>query len=71
MNIALITGSSGLVGSEAVYFFHNKKFKIIGIDNNYRRYFFGKNGDTSWKKRELKKKITSYVHFSKDIRNFN
>jgi CDP-paratose 2-epimerase len=71
MNIALITGSSGLVGSEAAYFFHNKKFKIIGIDNNCRRYFFGKNGDTSWKKRELKKKITSYHHFSIDIRNFN
>jgi CDP-paratose 2-epimerase len=71
MNIALITGSSGLVGSEAAFFFHNKKFKIIGIDNNYRKYFFGKNGDTSWKKRELKRKIPNYTHFSKDIRNFN
>ena len=43
MKYALITGSNGLVGSEAVDFFIKKKFKIIAIDNNFRRYFFGKN----------------------------
>ena len=38
----LITGSSGLVGSECVEFFINKKFNVIGIDNDYRSFFFGK-----------------------------
>ena len=48
MNIALITGSCGLVGSEASIFFAKKGFKIIGIDNNTRKFFFGKDGDISW-----------------------
>ncbi len=40
MSIALITGSSGLVGSEAASFFHDKGFDVIGIDNNLRKFFF-------------------------------
>ena len=40
MSIALITGSSGLVGSEATNFFHDKGFDIVGIDNNLRKFFF-------------------------------
>mgnify|MGYP006162529753 CR=1 FL=1 len=39
MSIALITGSSGLVGSESVKFFSEKGFDIIGIDNNLRKFF--------------------------------
>ena len=50
MNIALITGSCGLVGSESALFFA-KKFKILGIDNNTRRFLFGKDGDISWVKK--------------------
>ncbi len=42
MNIALITGSCGLVGSESSAFFAQKGFKIIGIDNNIRKFFFWK-----------------------------
>ena len=42
MNIALITGSCGLVGSESSIFFANKGFKIIGIDNNTRKFFLEK-----------------------------
>ena len=49
MSVALITGSCGLVGSEASIFFSNKGFKILGIDNNARK-FFGKDGDVSDKK---------------------
>ena len=56
MSIAIITGSTGLVGSEAVNFFHDKGFDVIGIDNNLRKLFFGKNGSTSWLKSELLKK---------------
>ena len=51
MKIALITGSCGLVGSESSIFFSKKGFKIIGIDNNYRKFFFGKEGDISWVKK--------------------
>ena len=46
MKYALITGSSGLVGSESSKFFHNKNFKILGIDNDNRSYFFGPSAST-------------------------
>ena len=42
MSLAIITGSSGLVGSEAVNFFHDKGFEVIGIDNNLRKLFLVK-----------------------------
>ena len=48
MSIVLVTGSCGLVGSEASAFFSEKGFDIIGIDNNSRKLFFGKDGDVSW-----------------------
>ena len=41
MSLAIITGSTGLVGSESVNFFHDKGFDVIGIDNNLRKFFFG------------------------------
>ena len=53
MSLAIITGSSGLVGSESVNFFCDKGFDVIGIDNNLRKFFFGKNGSTSWIKSQL------------------
>ena len=52
MKICIVTGSNGLIGSESVRFFSSKKFKVIGIDNNFRKLFFGKNGDTSWVKKK-------------------
>ncbi len=70
MKIALITGSCGLVGSESAIFFSKRKFKIIGIDNNFRKFFFGKDGDISWIKTKLKKEIKNYEHYNTDIRNF-
>lgn len=71
MKIALITGSCGLVGSESSIFFDKKNFKIIGIDNNSRKSFFGKDGDISWVKNNLKKNLKHYNHLNIDIRNFN
>ena len=56
MKIALITGSSGLVGSEATEFFIKKKFKVIGIDNDYRKFFFGGAASTKRIKQYLKTK---------------
>ena len=46
MNYILVTGSSGLVGSEASIFFHEKNFKILGLDNDKRSYFFGKSANS-------------------------
>ena len=66
--IVIITGSCGLVGSEAVKFFIKKKYQVIGIDNNFRRELFGKDGDTTWIKKELIKK-NEYKHFQIDIRD--
>ena len=70
MSIALITGSSGLVGSESARFFSSKGMEIVGIDNNFRQFFFGKEGSTIWQKNRLKKTIKKYKHFNTDIRNF-
>ena len=64
----LITGSTGLIGSAASFFYLNKKKRIIGIDNNFRRYFFGNTGSN--KRNELAlKNDKNYNHFSIDIRN--
>ncbi len=70
MKIALITGSCGLVGSESSIFFSKKGFRILGIDNNSRKSFFGPDGDITWLKNKLKNQIKEYNHFSVDIRNF-
>lgn len=70
MKTALITGSTGLIGNESVRFFHDKGYKVIGIDNNLRRYFFGDNGDTSPVKKELLADYPQYEHADIDIRNF-
>ncbi len=69
MQIALITGSGGLVGSEAVEFFSKKSFQIVGIDNDSRRYFFGKEASTEWNVKRLSSQITNYIHHSIDIRD--
>ena len=70
MPIVIITGSVGLVGSEAVNFFSQKGFRVIGIDNNLRKFFFGNDGSTSWLKKKIIKNNPKYKHFSVDIRNY-
>ena len=70
MSIALITGSCGLIGSESVDFFAKKGFDIVGIDNNLRELFFGKEGSTIWQKNKLKKSNKKYIHFNTDIRSY-
>ena len=68
MKIALITGSSGLVGSEATEFFIKKKFKVIGIDNDYRKFFFGRDASTKRIKQYLKTEYKkNYIHFDSNI----
>ena len=69
MNIVIITGSGGLIGSEAVEFFSKKFDYVIGIDNDMRSKFFGSNASTSWNVDRLKDKISNYKHCSIDIRD--
>ena len=69
MSVAIITGSSGLVGSEAVKFFCEKGFDVVGIDNNLRKYFFGNDGSTLWVKKQLKKHYKNFYNYNIDIRN--
>jgi len=70
MKVAIITGSAGLIGSESVRFFSDKMDLIIGIDNDQRAYFFGKDSSTDWCKKELEKTIPNYKHHSLDIRDY-
>ena len=70
-NICIITGSSGLIGSEAVAFFSEKFEKVIGIDNNMRQNFFGKDASTEWNRDELIKKYSNFEHHNIDIRNID
>lgn len=65
----LITGSSGLIGSEAVSHFASKGHRVFGIDNNLRRLFFGPDGDTTWVLDRLMATIPSFVHRHEDIRD--
>ena len=71
MKTVIITGSTGLVGSESAYFFHKKGYRVIGIDNDFRKYFFGKTGSTEWKRKEIQKELKNYIHYSLDIRSKN
>lgn len=71
MNICVITGSAGLIGSEAVNFFADKFDLVVGIDNNLRKYFFGNEGSIEWNKNRLQKTISNYKHYDLDIRDVN
>jgi CDP-paratose 2-epimerase len=65
----LVTGSNGLVGSEAVEHFDRTGDHVIGIDNNMRREFFGPAGDTTWNLERLKGSMQRFRHYALDIRD--
>lgn len=69
METILITGSSGLVGSEAVLYFYRQGMTVVGVDNNMRQEFFGTAGDTSWNARRLQEKVLLFEHLQFDIRD--
>jgi CDP-paratose 2-epimerase len=69
MKKILVTGSSGLIGSEVVRYFDNLGFQIFGIDNNMRADFFGPKGDTRWNQEQLKTSCKNFNHFEIDIRD--
>jgi CDP-paratose 2-epimerase len=70
MNIVLVTGAAGLIGSESVQFFCRNGFTVVGIDNNMRQVFFGKDASTEWSRdRLLSDYGNQYIHHSVDIRD--
>ena len=69
MKKILVTGSSGLIGSEVCRFFGNNGYDVHGMDNNMRAVFFGPQGDTLWNLRQLKDTVTNFTHHEIDIRN--
>lgn len=69
MKKLLVTGSSGLIGSECVTFFEARGWEVHGVDNNMRRDFFGPDGDTSWNLERLKACTAHFSHHALDLRN--
>lgn len=71
MQKILVTGSSGLIGSEVCVFFGQQGFQVHGIDNNQRAVFFGPDGDTRWNQKRLQSELADFVHHERDIRDRN
>lgn len=65
----LVTGSSGLIGSEVVSHFADDGWEVHGVDNNMRADFFGPQGDTRWNLRRLRETFPGFQHHELDIRN--
>lgn len=68
-SMVLVTGSSGLIGSEAVEYFDRAGHEVVGVDNNMRREFFGPAGDTTWNLERLKRVTRRFTHHHLDIRD--
>ncbi|MEL6492010.1 MAG: NAD-dependent epimerase/dehydratase family protein [Cyanobacteria bacterium J06621_3] len=69
MKKLLVTGSSGLIGSEVCAYFADASWEIHGVDNNQRAVFFGPQGDTRWNQQRLQSSIKMFVHHELDIRD--
>jgi len=65
----LVTGSSGLIGSEVVRYFAKQGWNVYGLDNNMRADFFGDRGDTRWVQQQLISEWPTFEHVELDIRN--
>ena len=69
MKCTLITGSSGLIGSEAVTYFDERGWRVVGVDNNMRADFFGTKGDTTWNLERLRASTRNFHPLDVDIRD--
>jgi CDP-paratose 2-epimerase len=69
MTVAIITGSAGLVGSEAARHFAEIGFDVVGIDNDMRAYFFGPSASSAWNRDRLEAELPTYRHVGLDIRD--
>jgi len=65
----LVTGSNGLIGSEAVLYFDALGADVVGVDNNMRAKFFGPGGDTRWNQARLQRTAKRFTHIELDVRN--
>jgi CDP-paratose 2-epimerase len=70
MSVAVITGSNGLIGSEAAIHFGSLGLDVIGVDNDMRKTFFGPDGSTLWNRRRVQKRLgKKYIHNDDDVRD--
>jgi CDP-paratose 2-epimerase len=70
MSVVVVTGSAGLIGSESVAYFAERGHEIVGIDNDFRRRFFGPDASTDWNRRSLQARFPKqYTHVDADIRD--
>lgn len=69
MSTVIVTGSSGLIGSETAKHFHAEGFDVVGIDNNMRAHFFGPDASVEWNTQRLANSLPRFHHFPIDIRN--
>jgi len=69
MSVTIVTGSAGLIGSEAVRFFADKGMDVVGIDNDLRASFFGPDASTAWTGEQLCREVPKYKHLSLDVRD--
>ncbi len=67
--LCLVTGSSGLIGSEVVAYFHARDFVMHGADNNQREVFFGPQGSTRWNQERLQRTLRNFTHHELDLRD--
>jgi CDP-paratose 2-epimerase len=69
MAVVIVTGSCGLVGSEAARFYHARGLEVVGVDNDMRAYFFGREASTGWVRDRLVQDLKCYTHVAADIRD--
>ncbi len=69
MSVAVVTGSAGLVGSEAARMFADQGMEVAGVDNDMRSHFFGEEASTAWCRARLEADVPTYTHFDVDIRD--
>jgi len=70
VSVAVVTGSSGLIGSEAALYFGALGLDVVGIDNDMRRTFFGPEASTAWNRRRVEQELGKrYVHYDLDVRD--
>ena len=67
--ILLVTGSSGLIGSEVCTYFSMRGWRVHGVDSNLRAFFFGSEGDTRWNQHRLEESLPDFTHHEVDIRD--
>jgi CDP-paratose 2-epimerase len=69
MSVVVVSGSGGLVGSEAARFYAGQASQVVGIDNDMRARFFGPAASTDWAVKQLRESLDNYVHHGTDIRD--